>query len=169
MISRGPASTIWERPGAELVTSILPFVEAHVPAAIELWRATEHVGPADEPAAIAAFLRRNPGLSFVAVDEGAPGGGGDDGDGLVATALCGHDGRRGYIYRLAVRPSHRRRGLGSALVDRCLAALVDQGIPKCHAFVFHANPNADLFWAPHGWERRDDLLVYSRGTGGGEG
>ena len=54
---------------------------------------------------IARFLERNPGLSFVARDNGQ----------LVGVVLCSHDGRRGYIDQLAVRKSHRRQGIGKGL------------------------------------------------------
>jgi ribosomal protein S18 acetylase RimI-like enzyme len=97
------------------------------------------------------FLARNPGLSFVALDSGE----------LVGAVLCGHDGRRGYVHHLAVAERCRRRGLGTRLLDRGLDALRDAGIGKCHEFVFHASPFAELFWQRRGWERRDDLLMYS--------
>jgi ribosomal protein S18 acetylase RimI-like enzyme len=130
------------------------FTEDDILPAIALWRATEHIGlsAADEPPALAGFLARNPGLSFVAVDSGA----------LAGAVLCGHDGRRGYIHHLAVAPGRRRRHLGRLLLHHSLAALRDAGISKCHAFVFHSNPHAELFWKPEGWARREDLLVYSR-------
>ena len=136
------------------MVSIAPFTTDHIESALELWSATEHIGlsSADEPQAVASFLRRNPGFSFVASDSGQ----------LVGAALCGHDGRRGYIHHLAVRASHRRSHLGVELLDRCLAKLEQEGLMKCHAFVFHNNPFAELFWEPRGWERRDDLLVYSK-------
>lgn len=139
--------------------SIEPFSEAHIGAALDLWRSTEQIGlsSADEPAALAAFLDRNPSLSFVALD----------GQRLVGAVLCGHDGRRGYIHHLAVAASHRRNRLGSRLVESSLQALASAGILKCHAFVFRGNPHAELFWQPQGWERRDDLLLYSKHTAGG--
>ena len=118
--------------------SITPFAEEHIPAVLDLWRATEHIGlsSADEPSALASFLRRNPGFSFVATDNSH----------VVGAVLCGHDGRRGYIHHLAVSPSHRRRELGSKLLQCCLNVLACSGIQKCHAFVFHSNPNGALFW-----------------------
>jgi ribosomal protein S18 acetylase RimI-like enzyme len=141
------------------LSSIIPFEPEHIPEALSLWRATEHIGlsGADEPEALVRFLDRNPGLSFVAVDTGR----------LAGTVLCGHDGRRGYIYHLVVSESRRRSGLGRRLLERCLDSLHIAGIGKCHAFVFHRNPFAERFWRPTGWELRDDLLVYSRQVEGG--
>jgi N-acetylglutamate synthase len=136
------------------MVSIQIFTEQHIPEALDLWRATEHIGlsSADEPPALARYLRRNPGFSFVGIDDGA----------LVGAVLCGHDGRRGFIHHLAIVPSHRRSGIGSQLIDHCLESLRRAGIVKCHAFVFHSNPYAGLFWEPAGWQQRENLMVYSK-------
>lgn len=59
------------------------------PAAYELWTEIEGMGlgEADSREAIAAFLDRNPGHSFVCIIDQQ----------LVGTVLCGHDGRRGFF------------------------------------------------------------------------
>ncbi len=126
---------------------------------IALWQSAEGVGlsGADAREPIARYLERNPGLSFTAWD----------GDDLVGAVLCGHDGRRGYVHHLTVRESHRRQGIGKALVTRCLAALKAEGIDKCHLFVFADNANAIGFWKGVGWMQRVDLTVMSRYTEGG--
>lgn len=100
----------------------------------------------------AAFLERNRGLSVVA----------EDGGRLVGTALCGHDGRRGYIHHLSVAGSHRRHGIARALVARCLAKLHDSGIQKCHVFVLVDNAGGRRFWREEGWAERAELCVYSQ-------
>jgi ribosomal protein S18 acetylase RimI-like enzyme len=122
-------------------------------AARALWSATEGValGPGDAEAELHAFLRRNPGLSFVAADA----------EEVVATVLCGHDGRRGYLYHLAVRPSHRRQGLGRALVLACFAALEEAGIRRAQVSVFADNAAARAFWERLGGRLRSDLAVFT--------
>ena len=139
--------------------SIQPFTEEHIPAAIELWRNTDHIGlsSADEPLALARYLGRNPGFSFVALDDGQ----------VIGAVLSGHDGRRGFIHHLAVAASHRRLGLGRSLLEKCLQALASARIHKCHAFVFADNPYTELFWEPAGWQRRDELQLYSKFIGRG--
>ena len=126
-------------------------------AVIVLWQSVEGVGLSDADARepIARYLEHNPGLSFTAWD----------GDVLVGAVLCGHDGRRGYVHHLTVRESHRRQGIGKALVERCLAALKAEGIDKCHLFVFAVNEDAIGFWKSIGWTQRVDLVVMSRYTG----
>ncbi len=88
---------------------IRPFELGDLPDARRLWASSEGlgVGPGDAEPAMARFLDRNPGLSLVAVERGA----------LVGAVLCGQDGRRGYIYRLAVTRTHRRRGLVPFSID----------------------------------------------------
>jgi putative acetyltransferase len=130
------------------------FQVEHVAAALELWSESEGIGlgSSDSPESLEGFLARNPDLSWVALQSGR----------MVGAALCGHDGRRGYIHHLAVATSERRSGIGQALVERCLSALRGAGIEKCHIFVFRANRFGELFWSPTGWQRRDDIQMFSR-------
>jgi len=121
--------------------------------ALALWEATAGVGlsSADSFDNVARFLARNPGLSFVAVED----------DVAIATILCGHDGRRGLIHHLAVATPYRRAGLGRALVARALAALREEGIDKCHLLVFDENGAGRAFWKSIGAEERTTLGVFS--------
>jgi ribosomal protein S18 acetylase RimI-like enzyme len=133
------------------MVTILPMVDTDYDEVVALWTRTEGMGldlaDADSPTAVAAYLRRNPGMSFVA----------RDGSRVVGAVLCGHDGRRGYLHHLAVDADYRGQGLGRALVDACLAALHDAGIGKCTIFVYADNAAGQAFWTRTGWRRRDDL------------
>ncbi len=106
---------------------------------------------ADSREGIAKYLERNPGHSFVA----------EAGGRVVGCLLAGHDGRRGYLYHLAVAPEARRRGTGRALVERALEALRTAGIEKVHADVLPENEDGLAFWLRRGWHRRDDILRIS--------
>jgi ribosomal protein S18 acetylase RimI-like enzyme len=129
------------------------FAEADYSAARKLWESIEGIGlsEADSPEAIARYLQRNSGLSFVAVA----------GVQLVGTILCGHDGRRGFIHHLAVRPDRQRQGIGSELLRRALRALAAEKIEKCHLFVFRKNASGCEFWRRIGGEERVDLAMFS--------
>jgi ribosomal protein S18 acetylase RimI-like enzyme len=120
----------------------------------QLWEKSEGIGlsDADSKDGIRSFLIRNPGLSYVALD----------GDKIVGAALCGHDGRRGYIHHLAVEDSHRKQGIGRSLVNRCMFALMRIGISKCHLFVFGENQGAIDFWKRVGWTQRVELMMMSQ-------
>jgi len=121
---------------------------------LQLFRETPGIAlrEADSQEAIARFLARNPDLSFVIEDDRAQ---------IVGAVMCGHDGRRGYLHHLVVRPEYRRCGLGTKLYQRCIDKLATMGIEKSHLFVFRDNDDANLFWSSKGWQRRDDIYVYS--------
>jgi putative acetyltransferase len=118
---------------------------------LRLWQSSEGVGlsESDTRTAIGDFLKRNRGLSFVA----------RAGQELVGAVLGGHDGRRGCLYHLAVVPSHRRNGLGTKLVRRCVAELERCGILKCNVFVYHRNLAGQRFWRRQGWKQRPDICL----------
>lgn len=80
---------------------------------------------------------------------------------LVGTILCGHDGRRGYIYHLVVSSICRNQGIGKKLVETSLCELKKQGIEKCHLFVFVENIEAKKFWERLGWKHRKDINMMS--------
>ena len=79
----------------------------------------------------------------------------------MGAALCGHDSRRGHIYHLAVASSHRRGGLGRAIVAACLTSLERQGIHRAQVSVFATNEGARIFWTRMGGQLRVDLAVFS--------
>ncbi len=132
---------------------IRPFEIGDHAAAIRLWQATEGIGlsESDSPENIAAYLKRNANMSFVAVSQ----------ERLIGAVLCGTDGRRGYLHHLAVDPTYRGRRIGRELVRHCLAALQRAGLPKCHLFLFRANRSGRSFWEHIGWSLRSDLDVVS--------
>lgn len=123
-------------------------------SAYELWNGLPGIGlsSADTKQALLSFMDRNPKTCFVAEDEGN----------LIGTILGGSDGRRGYIYHLAVDGDHQKHGIGRELVQVCLQALRDQGIEKCHIFVIADNQEGQAFWQKEGWQLRDDILVMSK-------
>src|ERR1051326_1904904 len=89
-------------------------------ATVELWQRVEglEVAEGDDKKGITQFVARNPALSRVATD----------GSTLVGVVMCGHDGRRGHIYHLAVDPAYRRYGVGRRLVQECLGGLARVGV-----------------------------------------
>jgi len=129
------------------------FQPSDIPAVRELWTATDGLGfgPGDAPAELEAFLARNPDLSPVAVSD----------EGIVGALLCGNDGRRGYLYRLAVAEPHRRRGLAAQLVRYSLDGLRAAGIPRALLFVLADNAPARAFWRSIGGRARGELDMYS--------
>jgi N-acetylglutamate synthase len=120
-----------------------------------LWKDSEGLklnSEDDSRESIKRFLERNPDLSYIAIDQGQ----------IVAAALCGSDGRHGYIHNLAVVKSHRRQGIGKSLVGRCMFALMRMGIHRCHLFVLGDNKAGLDFWKSLGWQQRVELITMSQ-------
>ncbi|HEX7786155.1 MAG TPA: GNAT family N-acetyltransferase [Methylomirabilota bacterium] len=69
-----------------------------------------------------------------------------DGDLMVGSIIGAWDGWRGNIYRLAVLPSYRRRGIARALVAEVEQILADRGARRIAALVEHDHPWAVGFW-----------------------
>lgn len=132
---------------------IIPFDMNRYKAAYSLWAVTPGIGLSfsDSREEISSFLKRNPGLSFIALH----------GEEVAGTILCGHDGRRGYIYHLCVSPSFRHQGIAAALTEKSLEGLRRSGIKKCHLFVLKENREGYAFWTHSSWQERTDLTVFS--------
>lgn len=71
---------------------------------------------------------------------------------VVATAMAGYDGHRGWIYSIGVAPSERRHGYGRALLAHVESALRRLGCPKINIQVLAGNDTALLFWRAAGYE-----------------
>ena len=97
------------------------------------------------------YLERNPNLRFLAEDKGR----------VVGCAMCGHDGRRGYLQHVFVTQAYRNQGVAQTLTDCCLDRLEEIGILKTHIDVFVSNSSGNSYWLRRGWKRRDDIYRYS--------
>ena len=112
--------------------------------AIDLWKRVEgiEIAEGDEKKDVKLFLARNPGLSRVA----------ETADRVVGVSLCGQDGRRGYIYHLAIEPEYQQQGVARQLVNECLSGLRKLGLQRALILVASDNPRAQAFWHRCGWE-----------------
>lgn len=131
---------------------------ADLSAARALWRRTEHmgIGTADEPSELRKFLDKNPGLSRVATTQQ----GGTDR--LIGTVLTGYDGRRAYLYHLAVDRDYRGRGVAAGLLKAVVARLQEMRVERCHIMIYVENTAGMAAWRRLGWSDRPDIAVMSR-------
>jgi len=122
--------------------------------ACAIWGSTDGVEicEGDSREEIARYLARNPGLSCVA----------EENEKLVGAALCGHDGRRGILYHVAVAPEARGRGVGRALVEYCLRGLTAAGVPRVIILVASENSLGYDFWRKNGWEEIEGAVGMTR-------
>ena len=112
-------------------------------AARALWqRSGVYIAGSDGPEQIAEVCRRNPGLVLVAVAaDGA----------LVGSVIGTFDGRRAYLYHVAVDPTCRRSGLGRRLMAVVEARLWALGAPKIRFMVMADNADATAFYRALGY------------------
>jgi N-acetylglutamate synthase len=130
------------------------FVMADYDAAVALWTGVEGVEicEGDSRDEMADYLDRNPGLSRVAESNGK----------IVGAALCGHDGRRGWIYHLAVAETNRRQKVGKLLLDDCMNGLRAAGLKRSIILVAADNSGGQEFWLRNGWETIDGAIAMTR-------
>lgn len=120
-----------------------------------LWKAIDGMGLRsldDTYKGIAKFLKRNPTTCYVLELEGE----------VAGTILCGHDGRRAFIYHLAVSEPHRGQGYGRRLVKAVEASLEKEGILKAAFVVYRNNEAGNAFWERMGYTVREDLFYRNK-------
>lgn len=125
---------------------------AEAKTAVALWRAAGLTRPWNDPQEDLERALTGPASTVLA--------GTEDGT-LVATAMVGHDGHRGWVYYLAVRPDARGRGHGRAMMGACEAWLAERGVPKLNLMVRAGNGEVRSFYAALGYGT-DDVVVLSR-------
>lgn len=120
--------------------------------ALALWNSAPGVRTSESFEEFKRILARNPGLGCAAEAGGT----------LIGAVLACHDGRRGYLYHLAVAESHRQCGVARAMVQRCLERLKAAGIERCSIHLIADNDDGAAFWKQIGWRERTDLKVMCR-------
>jgi|SRR5450830_209239 len=127
--------------------------ETDYPKLIKLWEAAGNieVRQTDTPEVLARFLDRNPSCSYAAYA----------GTRLIGAILAGHDGWRGHLYHMAVKPDYRERGIGTRLVNAAVSAIKSEDIQKIHCLVKRDNLIAQQFWEACSFDQREDLFDYT--------
>lgn len=121
-------------------------------AVIALWHTCGLTRPWNDPKRdIERKLTTQPEMFFVVIDAGV----------LVATAMVGYDGHRGWVNYLAVAESHRHRGLGRHLMAEAERALLARGCPKLNLQIRSTNTAVMAFYARLGYVQ-DDAVSYGR-------
>ena len=133
---------------------IVAYAPAHFHGVKALWREVfPNPQPWNEPEfAIPAKLAMQPELLMVALD----------GDDVIGSAMAGYDGHRGWLYAIAVRESHRRRGIGSALVREAERRLQALGCAKINLQIQAANASAVMFYRHLGYEVEERISMGKR-------
>jgi len=119
----------------------------------KLWRAAGlSPRPSDTRDEVAKKLRRDPDLFLVACD----------GARVVGTVIGGWDGRRGFVYRMAVHPEHQRRGIGRGLMREFVERLRAKGALAINVIYNTANARARAFYCSLGYADRGEVSVMGK-------
>jgi ribosomal protein S18 acetylase RimI-like enzyme len=123
--------------------AIRAFADADEPDVIRLWERCGLTRPWNDPSKDIARKRRvQPELFLVGVVDGA----------LVASAMAGYDGHRGWVNYLAVDPDHRRQGLAAALMAEVEQRLRALGCAKINLQIRRDNLEAISFYERIGFK-----------------
>jgi ribosomal protein S18 acetylase RimI-like enzyme len=87
---------------------------------------------------------------------------GEVGDELIASAMFGYDGHRGWVNYLAIGPEHQRQGHARALMVAGEAWLLAQGCPKLNLQVRRSNISAVDFYTSLGYGEDDVVSLGKR-------
>lgn len=122
--------------------SVRAGTSADVDGVLAFWRtATSVPSTTDDPEALGALLERDPSALVLAEADGH----------LVGTAIVAWDGWRGAIYRLAVAPGARRRGVARSLVVAAERRLRGLGARRAAVTVVTDHEHATGFWEAMGY------------------
>jgi ribosomal protein S18 acetylase RimI-like enzyme len=153
---RGPSEAAAGEPDARMAVAVVvrAAVPADAPAVLALWgRArSANASTPDTPVAVERLLARDPGALIVAEAGGA----------IVGALVATWDGWRGNMYRLAVDPEHRRRGVALALVRAGEQRLAGFGARRVTALVAHEEAEAVGLWTAAGYARDMTIARFVR-------
>ncbi len=127
-----------------------------IAAVLALWEGAATSGSVtDHPEAIRKRLERDADLFLLAWD----------GDRLVGSLIGGWDGWRGNMYRLAVAPDYRRRGIARKLVGAVERRLRLLGAERITALVTKHEEPAKAFWRSVDYVDDAEMGRYAKNIG----
>ncbi len=140
-------------PAARLPMYIRPFQPADTEAVVSLWQACGLTRPWNDPYRdIQRKLAEQPELFLVGEADGV----------LMASAMVGTDGHRGWLYYLAVAPAHQRCGHARRLVATAEQLLTERGCPKLQLMVRRDNAAILGFYATLGYVEAEVVTLGKR-------
>ena len=123
------------------------------PMVHDLWQTAGLIlRPGDELEDVKLKLQRDADLFLVAEQD----------DEILGSVIGGWDGRRSWIYHLAVRPEHQRKGIGLGLVREVEKRLVAKGAKKVNAQVYKWNERSSEFFKAIGYDAQPDLIMIGK-------
>ena len=129
------------------------FTKEDSEAVIDLWRRCELIVPWNAPEKdILRKLSVNDDLFILAEEK----------RGIIASAMGGYDGHRGYIYYLAVLPEFQKKGVGSEILKKIETKLLNNGCPKINLFVRNTNLKVQAFYKKNKYKIQESQVYGKR-------
>ncbi len=138
--------------------AISSILDADVEAVIALWQRCGLTRPWNDPAGDIAFARRNANATILV---------GRAATGIVASAMAGHDGHRGWVYYVAVDPDMRKQDFGRAIMAAAEDWLRAQGVTKAMLMVRPDNREVQAFYDRLGYDVQE-RVIYAKWLDGRE-
>ncbi|MBT2376836.1 GNAT family N-acetyltransferase [Streptomyces sp. ISL-111] len=122
--------------------SIRSATVADLDKVLAFWKVSaEGTSISDDGDGVARLVERDPAALILAERDGT----------LVGTVIAGFDGWRCHLYRLAVHPEKRRRGVGGALLAAAENRFAALGGRRSDAMVLDRNDLAQHAWRAAGY------------------
>jgi ribosomal protein S18 acetylase RimI-like enzyme len=127
-------------------------------AVTRLWLRSEiKASLGDRRRNLALKLERDPDLFLVAEQDAE----------IVGSIIGAWDGRRGWVYHLAVDPRFHRKHIASRMLQEVEGRMRKKGVLKVNAMVYPWNaPSLSLF-EKRGYKKQDDMVMMGKALGGG--
>jgi len=129
--------------------SISSIEDSDIPEVIALWQRCGLTRPWNDPEADIALARRRSNSTVLI---------GRDGATIVATAMVGHDGHRGWVYYVAVDPDRRALGHGRMIMHASEDWLRQASIAKLQLLVRRENTRAGAFYQSLGYSESQSIM-----------
>jgi len=129
--------------------AVAPIADAKIAAVIALWQACGLTRPWNDPTADIAMARKGPNSTILI---------GRDHDDIVATAMVGHEGHRGWVYYVAVDPQRQGKGYGRVIMNAAEDWLRATGIEKLQLLVRPGNGQVKAFYESLGYGEQPRIM-----------
>ena len=123
--------------------------DADVEEVVALWQRCGLTRPWNDPHADIALARRRDNSTVLVGREAVA---------IVATAMVGHDGHRGWVYYVATDPECRGKGFGRVIMTAAEQWLRERGIPKLMLMVRRDNTKVQAFYETLDYSEQDNIL-----------
>jgi ribosomal protein S18 acetylase RimI-like enzyme len=134
------------------VLTVRSYAPADFEKVVAQWEACELTRPWNDPASDIEFCVGSENSRLLV---GVAGGESK----IVATAMVGHDGHRGWIYYVAVAPEHQEKGGGREIVAYAERWLAQRGVPKAMLMIRETNKKVMGFYERLGYAVEERVVM----------